>query len=237
MRFIQKILRKLLLIIFTLLTRLICRIHDDALELIPAEGPLILMVNHINILEIPIFFTALQPRHLIAFSAAKRWKVWWSRWLLNLADAIPLKIGETNIQALRKGITVLKENKILLIAPEGTRSGHGRLQQGYPGVVVVAMRSGAPILPLGFYGHENYKSNLLQLKRTDFTFTVGEPFYLDPKVAKVTRSVRQGMLEEMMYQLAAILPPEYRGVYGDLENASENYLVFKPPGGFKSPAG
>jgi 1-acyl-sn-glycerol-3-phosphate acyltransferase len=226
MSLIRNILRKFLLIFFNLLTRIICRIHDEALELIPAEGPLILIVNHINILEIPIFFTALQPRPLIAFSAAKRWKVWWSRWLLNLADAIPLKIGAVNIEALRKGVDVLEENKILLIAPEGTRSGHGQLQQGYPGVVLVAMRSGALILPLGFHGHENYKSNLLRLKQTDFYFTVGKPFYLDPKGAKVTRSVRQGMLEEMMYQLAAILPPEYRGVYGDLTQASDRFLVF-----------
>ena len=201
---------------------MICRIHDEALEKVPDQGPLILVTNHINILEIPIFYTALQPRPITAFSAAKRWKVWWSRWLLNIAGAIPLKPGEVNLKALHEGLDSLKEGKILIIAPEGTRSGHGRLQKGQPGVVLLAMRSGAPIQPLVFYGHENYKENLLRLRRSDFHFAVGEPFYLDLKGQKVSRTIRQRMVDAIMYQMATLLPQKNRGVYTDLEQQRKN---------------
>jgi hypothetical protein len=45
----------------------------------------------------------------------------------------------------------------------------------------------------------------------------------------VTRHVRQQMADEIMYQIAALLPPSYRGVYSDLATATETYLSF-PPG-------
>jgi 1-acyl-sn-glycerol-3-phosphate acyltransferase len=184
-------------------------------------------VNHINILEIPVFFTALHPRYIIGFSASKRWKVWWTRLLLNLADAIPLTIGEANIDAFRRGLNNIKDGNIILIAPEGTRSGHGRLQKGYPGVISLAMRSNAPLLPLVFYGHEHYKENLLRLKRTDFYFAVGKPFTLNLKDQRLTGAIRQQMVDEIMYQLASLLPAQNRGVYSNLDLATEEYLKFE----------
>jgi 1-acyl-sn-glycerol-3-phosphate acyltransferase len=55
----------------------------------------------------------------------------------------------------------LTNQKIVIVAPEGTRSRHGRLNQGYPGIVLLALRTGAPILPVVFYGNENLKIKLL----------------------------------------------------------------------------
>ena len=68
-----------------------------------------------------------------------------------------------------------------------------------------------------------------RLRRTEFNITVGYPFFIDDRGEKVTRDVRTIMTREVMYQLAAILPPEYRGHYSNLEAASETYLRF-PPG-------
>ena len=55
---------------------------------------------------------------------------------------------------------------------------------------------------------------------------VGQPFYLRADGVKVTRQVRQQMADEIMYQLAALLPPAYRGHYADLDAATETYLRF-----------
>jgi len=223
------VLRKILILFFTVLTRFICRIHAEPLSKVPHKGPLILVVHHIKILEIPVFFTALHPRYIIGFSASKRWKIWWTRWLLNLADAIPLTIGEANIDAFRKGLGCLHDGNIILISPEGTRSGHGRLQKGYPGIVSLAMRSNAPLLPLVFYGHEHYKENLRRLRRTDFIFAVGKPFTLDPGDQRMNGAIRQQMVDEIMYQLASFLPAQNRGVYSNLDLATEEYLRFEDP--------
>jgi 1-acyl-sn-glycerol-3-phosphate acyltransferase len=218
--------RRFVILFFKVLTRMICRIHDEPLEKVPDQGPLIIVTNHVNILEVPLVYVALQPRPIGGFSASKRWKVWWSRWLLNVTGAIPLHRGEADINAMRKGLEWLDKGNILIIAPEGTRSYHGRLQRGHPGVVLLGMRTSVPLMPVVFYGHEQYKQNLLCLRRTDFYFVVGEPFYLDTKGIKVTRPIRQQIVDEIMYQLAALLPPENRGVYADLDLATENFLRF-----------
>jgi 1-acyl-sn-glycerol-3-phosphate acyltransferase len=209
------------------LTGLIFRIDDTQLARVPERGPLILVVNHVNILEAPVMYTHLQPRRVTALALADRWDAAWSRWLLNVGGAIPLRRGEADVAAMHKALKALESGHLLFIAPEGTRSGHGRLQRGHPGVVLLALHSGAPLLPIVYYGLEKYKENLRRLRRTDFHIVVGRPFCLDARGVKVTRSVRRQMADEVMYQLAALLPPAYRGVYSDLSAATETYLAFQ----------
>ena len=56
---------------------------------------------------------------------------------------------------------------------------------------------------------------------------VGKPFKINPP-GSVSREVRRKITDEIMYQLATLLPPEYRGIYADLEAATTEYLVFEP---------
>jgi 1-acyl-sn-glycerol-3-phosphate acyltransferase len=183
--------RRILILFFKLLTGILSRIHDEELVKVPHQGPLIIAINHVNILEVPLVYVTLQPRPIGGFSAAKRWKSWWSRWLLNTAGAIPLHRGEADLNALRKGLEWLQEGNMLIIAPEGTRSYDGQLQRGHPGVVLLAMRTKAPILPLVFYGHEYFEEKLKKLRRVDFYIAVGESFFIDTKGKKVTQQNRQ----------------------------------------------
>jgi len=210
------------------LTSILCRIDDEQLAWVPERGPLILVANHVNILEMPILYTRLQPRPVTGFTAAYRWEKLWTRWLLDVCGAIPLRRGEADITALRQALALLKAGYIFAIAPEGTRSGHGLLQRAHPGVVLLALRSGAPLLPVVYYGAERYRENLRRLRRTDFHVVVGEPFYIDAGGARVTRQVRQQIVDEIMYQMAALLPLAYRGVYSDLNAATAKYLTFQP---------
>ena len=206
----------------------LCRIDDAQLARVPDQGPLIVVTNHVNILEIPIIYTHLQPRAVTGFVAAYRWDSRWLRWLLDVCGAISLRRGEADVAALRRGMEMLKAGYMVIISPEGTRSGHGRLQKGHPGVVLLALHSGAPLLPVVYHGSERYPDNLRRLRRTDFHIVVGKPFYLDAGGVKVTRQVRRQMVDEVMYQMAALLPPAYRGVYSDLNAATEMYLTFQP---------
>lgn len=210
------------------LTRLLCRVDDAQLARVPAQGPLILVANHINFLDVPLIYTHLQPRPVTGFAKIETWDNPVLGFLFTLGRAIPLQRGEADVAALRRGLAALTAGHILAVAPEGTRSGHGRLQRGHPGVVVLALRSGAPLLPLVYYGGETFKRNLRRLRRTDFHIVVGQPFYLQADGIKVTRQVRQQMADEIMYQLAALLPPAYRGHYANLDAATEKYLRFPP---------
>jgi 1-acyl-sn-glycerol-3-phosphate acyltransferase len=216
----------LMVLTFKGITSLICRIDDEQLARVPERGPLILVSNHVNLIEIPILYTRLQPRPLTGLVLARRWDKFWTRWLLEVAGAIPLRRGEADIAAMRKAQGLLASGYIVAIAPEGTRSGDGRLGKAHAGVVMLALHSRAPLLPVVFFGGERYVHNLLHLRRTDFHFVAGQPFYLDPKGEKVTRRLRHHMLNEIMYQLAELLPPQYRGVYADRSLATQEYLSF-----------
>jgi 1-acyl-sn-glycerol-3-phosphate acyltransferase len=123
------------------------------------------------------------------------------------------------------GLEALEQGKILTIAPEGTRSGDGCLQKGLPGIVLLALKSNAPIMPLVHYGSEHYKRNLSRLRRSEFHLMVGEQFRLRVPIGKVNREVRVKMTDEIMYRMAALLPPRYRGAYSDMEQAAEDYIV------------
>jgi 1-acyl-sn-glycerol-3-phosphate acyltransferase len=210
------------------LVRILCRVDDAQLARVPDQGPLILVSNHVNFLEIPVLYTHLQPRPLTGFAKAETWDNPFLGALGNLWGAIPLRRGEADLAALRRGLSALEAGQIVGVAPEGTRSGDGRLQGGHSGVVVLALRSGAPLLPMAYYGGEKLKQNLRRLRRTAFHIVVGHPFYLDTRGVRVTREVRQQMVDEIMYQIAALLPPAYRGHYSDLGAATETYLRFVP---------
>ena len=212
-----------------MLTTLLCRVHADELARVPERGPLLLVANHINFLEVPVLITRLQPRPMTGFTKAENWDTPGLRSLFTLWEAIPIRRGELDMTALRQGLAALEAGCIMSIAPEGTRSGHGRLQRGLGGVVFLALHSGAPLLPLVYYGAENYRRDWARLRRPDFHIVVGQPFHLQAQGIKVTGEVRQQMTDEIMYQLAALLPPAYRGHYADLSAATETYLRFSPP--------
>jgi 1-acyl-sn-glycerol-3-phosphate acyltransferase len=91
---------------------------------------------------------------------------------------------------------------------------------------MLALHSGAPLQPVVHWGGENFGANLKSFRRTEFNIRVGRLFSLDARGARVTKEIRQQMADEVMYQLAKLLPEENRGAYSDLENATENYLRF-----------
>jgi len=209
------------------LTRLLCRIDDAQLARVPERGPLIIAVNHVNFLEAPIFYTHLHPRPVTGFVKAENLEhPLFGPLLFSLWGGIPIRRGEADMTAFRQALQALEAGQILAVAPEGTRSGDGHLQQGRPGIALLALRSGAPVLPIACYGGEHFWNSLRRLRRTDFRIVVGQSFHLDSGGVKVTRQVRQQMADEVMYQMAALLPPAYRGVYSDLAAATETYLRF-----------
>lgn len=208
------------------LTHLLCRVNAAPLSYVPQQGPLILVANHINFLEVPVVYTHLLPRPVTAFVKSETWDNPAMAYLFNLWGGIPLRRGKADLGAYHRALEALMMGRIVAVAPEGTRSGHGRLQRGYPGVVTLALRSGAPLLPIVYFGGEQLRSNLVRLRRTSFHIQVGHPFIIHPGEVKVTRPVRQVITDEIMYQLAALLPASYRGVYADLDAATQKYLRF-----------
>ncbi len=207
-------------------TRISCRIDAPNLRQVPQHGPLILAVNHINSLEVPLLLANLSPRRMIGLAKIETWNNKFMGWLFDLYESIPIRRGEADLEAIHRCLASLSAGDILAVAPEGTRSYDGKLLSGQPGIVVIALHSGAPILPIAHWGGEAFPQNIKHLKRTNFHIRIGKPFTLDAKGEKAIGKVREAMADEIMYQIAALMPAEYRGKYINCDPPPQKYLHF-----------
>ena len=218
---------RMLNITFKGLTALLCRVDADQLKRLPSRGPLILVSNHVNFLGVPIIYTRMQSASPVTgFAKAETWDNPFMGRLFDIWGAIPIRRDQADLTAIKRAVAALKQGHIVAVTPEGTRSNHGCLLPGHPGVTTLALLSKAPLIPIVHYGHESYRQDFSRLRRSDFHVVVGKPFILDSRGNKVTSTVRQQMTDEIMYQLAALLPAQYRGVYADFNQATQRYLHF-----------
>ena len=219
-----------------ILAKILLKLEVVGLENVPPEGPLILAITHTNFLD-PALAGGVMPRELVIMSKVENF---WHPILgiiVRLYGAFPVRRGEVDRQAIRRSLEVLAGGQALLMAPEGTRSGHGRLQKGHDGMTFIALRADAPILPVAITGVEHFWANLSRLRRTPIKIVIGKVFRFSSGGERAGREIMSKMTEEGMYQLASLLPPERRGVYSDLDSATEEYLAFPPGSSSNLPQG
>jgi len=212
--------------ILRLIIRAICKI-DGEFDKVPKSGPLIMAVNHVNFMDAPLIASHLANRPLTVLAKEETWDNPVLGAIFNIWGAIPIKRGEVDRKAFQGALDALAEGKILAIAPEGTRSGTGILKRGYPGIVIIAQKANVPILPVAIYGVESFWSNIKKLKRTKLHFSVGAPFYLNPSTSVMSREERQEIADEIMHQIAKLLPPNYHGYYTGTVTRQPKHLAFK----------
>lgn len=195
------------------LARILTRFEVHGAEKIPATGPTLLTMNHLHWLDPPIGFLIVS-RPAVMFAADK-----WERRpvigdLLRFTQStIFVARGEVDRKALGKALEVLKAGGLLAIAPEGTRSKTGALQQGHEGPAYLASRTGAVIVPVGAYGQEKAVACWKRLRRPRIVVQVGEPYVLPGTPNKAKSAELKAYTDETMRRIAELLPPEYRGMY------------------------
>lgn len=200
------------------------RLDASDIQKIPMQGPFIVISNHTGQIEVPVMVTLLQPRKISGWGKAEAFENLFLRWVFWAWGIIPIHRGEADMKALKDALRALQDGCFFGIAPEGTRNKTGVLIRAHPGTALLALRSGAPILPLAHWGGEAFLKNLRGFKSTDFHLRVGEPFKLKVE-GKVSAEMRQEIVDDMMYEIAKLIPEEYRGVYSDLSKATGKYLV------------
>lgn len=204
---------------------LVCKTDKEALRKIPREGPLILVGNHINFLEAPVVFPILDNPNVKGIAKIETWDNPLFNFLFNLWGFFPIERGLVDQEAFKKSFKVLADGEILAVSPEGTRSGDGKLLKAKPGIVALASRSKAPMLPVAFYGYENFWQNLKQLRRTEFHVVVGEPFVLNTNGSGLSKDMRETATDEIMFKIAELLPEKYHGYYQNPHQVNYQYLV------------
>ncbi len=201
--------------VIAFLVRTLTKLEVQGLELAPDRGPYILVANHLHWMDSPVLLTVM-PHPARVFAGEK----WAGRFLvgflLHSVNAIFVNRGEVDRKALREALATLKAGGVLGMAPEGTRSKTGGLQRGRSGAAYLAYHSGVSLLPVVCTGQERVISSLLRLRRARVRVVFGPTFEPPPVEGKVTTVHLDGFTEEIMHRLAALLPPEYRGVYADV---------------------
>ncbi len=184
----------------------------EGLENFPAQGPAILIINHLGdadaalvLAALPAAPEALGKVELHAFPILGR--------IMEGYGIIWLHRGRPDRRALRCALQALTEGRYVLIAPEGRYTLTGGLERGGPGAAWLALTANVPVVPIALTGTENNRvyTSLRNFRKPAITLRIGQPFRLK-KSAPDREHVRQGS-EQMMRALAVLLPSEYRGTY------------------------
>jgi 1-acyl-sn-glycerol-3-phosphate acyltransferase len=200
-----------------MLFNIFARVKVTGYENLPTKGSFVIATNHLGIVDAPIAFYALDRWDMYLMIGEKWEKVGLFRWLGKYFNFIFIDRFNPDIKALRKIISLMEKDNILVIAPEGTRSRVGSLIEGKPGVSYLATKLNRPIVPVAITGTEDKSlfGSLKKLRRAHVTVTAGEAFTLPPLPRENRDAVLKQYTDEIMCHIAALLPEEYRGVYAD----------------------
>lgn len=133
------------------LMRLLFRLEGRGAEHIPAEGPVLIVANHSSVLDPPII-GGVCPRQLTFLAKAELFRIPGLGGLIRRLGARPLRREGADPGALRTARRVLAEGKALLVFPEGTRGEEGTLREAKPGAALLAVQSGATVVPAYVHG-------------------------------------------------------------------------------------
>jgi 1-acyl-sn-glycerol-3-phosphate acyltransferase len=194
------------------------RVDIGPLAGLPAEGPLIIASNHLSNADPPLIASWLTPAlgravHWMAKQEALEWPV--AGAFLKANGCFGIRRDAPDSEAFRLAKRVLDEGRVLGTFPEGTRSRTGALQKAKDGVTLLAIRSGAPILPVGVWGTERFWPRGSMVWRVGGTvhLRVGEPFTIERRTVDGKREDLEQVTSRLMQRIADLLPEAYRGAY------------------------
>lgn len=182
---------------------LLMRVRTSGAEHVPAEGPVIIAANHITNFDV-IAMESIVPRHIIYMAKESLYNTRFNDWLIRGLCTFKVRRGTGDRWAMRYARHVLEQGLALGMFIEGTRSKDACLQKGRTGAARLALEANAPIVPLAITGtHRVIKDGL----RVPVTLQIGPPVYPQPDDTPFT------LTDRVMRAIAAMLPPENRGVY------------------------
>ena len=184
---------------------------------VPKAGPLLLVANHLTYLEPPLIGVVL-PRRLTFLTLQEVFRVAWVGRFARAVGMLPVApSGPRTLDGVRLALQLLEQGEVVGIFPEGTRSLTPGLLRANPGVALLAARSGVPILPVAVTGTERLDSVAHFLfarpRGARVRVVIGEPFRPRVPTGKVDH---QALADQIMMELAKLLPPAYRGAYADV---------------------
>ena len=208
--------RFLLSIVFLLFTRRQVKGREN----IPKKGPLLVVANHVSMVDPPLVAVVFN-RRLKFMAKEELFRSWFLGFIVGNLGVFPVQRGKPNREALRRAEAILAKGQALVIFPEGTRSRDVRLQAALHGAAQIARRGKAPLIPVAIAVSRNPADKRWFLKRPRVVVNIGRPFYLPPADDKLAKERRVELTNLIMKRIAELLPAEHRGDYGELVTADD----------------
>jgi 1-acyl-sn-glycerol-3-phosphate acyltransferase len=204
-------------IVVTPVLRVTCRIRVEGKEHLPRSGPVILASNHRSFLD-SIFIPLLVPRRVTFVAKAEYFDDPKSAWFFRGVGQIPIRRegGSASERALESATEVLEAGGVFGIYPEGTRTRDGKLHRGHTGVARLALRTGAPIIPVGIIGSDEVQPIDSKLPRLFKTVRIrfGEPIDLGHyQGCHDDRLALRDVADEVMFEIQQLSGYEYVDTY------------------------
>ena len=190
------------------------RMEVTGWENVPPYGPLIVASNHLSFTDPPLLAASIRrPLHFLGKQELFANPL--TSYFLHGFHVSPFNRSGVGLDAVKTLLKMLAEDKAVVILPEGHRSPDHSLKEGMLGVVYLAMKSQAPILPVGLTGTEKIRAWRMPVPLSRLNANIGQAFTLPMIEGRVSKEVMKSMLDMIMGRIALLLPESYRGVYAD----------------------
>jgi 1-acyl-sn-glycerol-3-phosphate acyltransferase len=193
------------------LTRLACRCRVSGREHVPASGPLLIVANHLSWYD-PLLLGVILPRRAWFYTKVEMFSWPIVGWLCKRTGQIPVRRGAADRTALGQALAYLREDKAIVFFPEGTVERREQMMEAHPGIALLALRSGATLLPVALSGTRR----ILRRGRGWFprvSVQIGHPYMPALTEGAAHKAGLQKITREVMEQIAEMLPAEQRGIY------------------------
>ena len=193
---------------------IVCRYRVEGREHIKhiaVSQPVLIVSNHLSWYD-PLLLGLVFPRRVWFFTKAEafRWPI--AGWLIRSTRQIAVHRGEGDRVALERAVAYLRENKALVVFPEGTVERQEQMIAAHPGVAVIAIRANALVVPVALSGTRR----ILRSHggwRPQICMRIGMPYIPALSEGTPRKAGMQALTDEMMGKIAEMLPEKQRGVY------------------------